>query len=132
MADTIRQHLSSKHGNEWCKIVVLEKLKGWDKVAPISGDGDADVSEPFTTEGFLDRLVRWIVADDQVSLQLRISLQPLNNIFSPFKLLNHQNYAVFFSTLTLRSQTVSFHIARRLHKLYLRNTALNGRSLRQK
>jgi len=67
MADTIRNHLSLKHGDEWRKIVLIEKLKGWDKMrCENGGTGSRDV---FTMEGFLERLARWIAADDQVSLK---------------------------------------------------------------
>jgi hypothetical protein len=73
MANTIRVHLSSKHRDEWRKIVVMEKLKGWAKLLHGNGDnksycGGATQELPFTHEGFLERLVRWIAVDDQVDL----------------------------------------------------------------
>jgi hypothetical protein len=68
MADTIRTHLARKHSNEWRKIVVMEKLKGWDKIGCDSENADRPTQEQFTLEGFLERLGRWIAVDDQVSL----------------------------------------------------------------
>jgi hypothetical protein len=68
IADTIRTHLARKHSKEWRKIVVIEKLKGWDKIISCdSENGDRPTREQFTLEGFLERLGRWIAVDDQVS-----------------------------------------------------------------
>jgi len=65
MADTIRTHLSTKHGDEWRKIIVLEQLKGWEKLGRQKTENQ--IRESFTLEGFHERLARWIAADDQVS-----------------------------------------------------------------
>jgi hypothetical protein len=70
IADTIRTHLSTKHGNEWRKIVVMEELKGWDKIGQQNQNSDKPTRESFTLEGFLERLARWIAVDDQVRLSL--------------------------------------------------------------
>jgi hypothetical protein len=72
MADTIRTHLARKHGKEWRKIVVMEKLKGWDRIGCDSenASGNRPTREQFTREGFLERLGRWIAVDDQVSPSL--------------------------------------------------------------
>lgn len=43
IADTIRSHLSSKHGDEWRKIVAIEKLKGWDKLQNPEDLSDNDI-----------------------------------------------------------------------------------------
>jgi hypothetical protein len=67
IADTIRTHLSTHHGDTWRKVVVLEKLKGWDKVnCNFKAGIDPSEHEAFTVEGFLKRLARWVVVDDQV------------------------------------------------------------------
>ncbi|KAF4611155.1 hypothetical protein D9613_006647 [Agrocybe pediades] len=67
MADTIRNHLSTKHRSEWRKMVLLEKLKGWDKMPAQGGDAlKSNAPGPaFTLEGFFERLVEWISVDDQ-------------------------------------------------------------------
>ena len=69
MADTIRTHLSTKHSDEWCKVVVLERLKGYEKIDANFKTRDTSDSgrEAFTMKGFLERLARWITVDDQVS-----------------------------------------------------------------
>ncbi|KAF4617427.1 hypothetical protein D9613_006423 [Agrocybe pediades] len=64
MADTIRNHLSSKHGTEWRQIVLVEQLKGWEKISSIK-PVPKEVKEEFTLQGFWDRLARWIAVDDQ-------------------------------------------------------------------
>lgn len=71
MSKTIRTHLEKEHTLEWNKIVVLEKLKGWEDVLRGSEHACADKSgeddeATFTHNGFLDRLVRWVTADDEV------------------------------------------------------------------
>ena len=70
MADTIRTHLSTKHGDTWQKVVVMEKLKGWDqKEGKLK---DTPQREPFTLEGFLDWFAQWITIDNQVSRYIYI------------------------------------------------------------
>ncbi|KAF4618018.1 hypothetical protein D9613_012860 [Agrocybe pediades] len=65
IADTIRAHLSSKHGHEWQKIVVLEQLKGWEEISCEDSMRSSKTKESFTLDGFLERLARWIAVDDQ-------------------------------------------------------------------
>lgn len=74
IADTIRKHLASQHGDEWQKMVQIEKLKGWDKIGAdfpqatlTKSSSGRTAEEPFTLDGFHHRLTRWIVVDDQVS-----------------------------------------------------------------
>jgi hypothetical protein len=63
----IRTHLH-KHGKHWLDIVVSKKLKGWKTIRLRSKNSTSEEHprEPFTLEGFLDRLVRWVTVDDQV------------------------------------------------------------------
>lgn len=70
ITDTICNHLSTKHGNEWQKIVVLEKLKGWEKIPYDSKMDNLATHDVFTVEGFLEWLACWITIDDQVSSPL--------------------------------------------------------------
>jgi hypothetical protein len=70
IADTIRTHLSTKHSDEWRKIVIMEELKGWERICHQNQNADTPTREPFTLEGFLERLARWIAVDDQVSTSL--------------------------------------------------------------
>lgn len=76
IASTVRTHLQKHHDPEWSRLVTKNKLKGWDSPkatgpgsSRIGSDGTQHDSAktPFTVEGFLERLVRWIVVDDQVS-----------------------------------------------------------------
>ncbi|KAF7974202.1 hypothetical protein HWV62_13164 [Athelia sp. TMB] len=72
-ASTIRAHLSKYHHQQWCDTVMNKALKGWRECTASSwtsnkAGGDSSESmprEPFTIEGFLARLVKWIVVDDQ-------------------------------------------------------------------
>lgn len=62
--------------------MIEKKLKGWEEVEKdrlhgTKGNGDHDATTPtnyadggFSLEGFMKRLVRWIVVDDQVRLRL--------------------------------------------------------------
>nr|VWO95490.1 Lmo0415 protein [Ganoderma boninense] len=70
--DTIRDHHSTCHKEEWRKEVVENQLKGWEKlsfkngVAPApSQSPNAAPPEPFTQAGFHQRIVQWIAHDDQ-------------------------------------------------------------------
>jgi hypothetical protein len=63
-SDTIREHMALHHGKAWREIVVLNKLKGWEDIdLPTIGKNNR---EPFSLEGFYQRLVRWVSVDDQV------------------------------------------------------------------
>ena len=63
-SDTIREHMALHHSKAWRKIIVLNKLKGWETIdLPTIGKNN---QEPFSLEGFYQRLVRWVSVDDQV------------------------------------------------------------------
>ena len=52
------------HSKAWREIVVLNKLKGWETIdLPTI---EKNNREPFSLEGFYQRLVRWVSVDDQV------------------------------------------------------------------
>ncbi|CAA7265591.1 unnamed protein product [Cyclocybe aegerita] len=66
---TICNHLKRKHWKVWRDIVILKQLKGWKELG-LTRYGTGSTSgpyerEPFSLDGFYDRLVRWIVVDDQ-------------------------------------------------------------------
>jgi hypothetical protein len=73
----LRKHLADHHGNTWRKIVVLEQLKGWElyhvdgsvREQPSKSGAGTQEREKFTLEGFLERLLRFLVVDDQASTQ---------------------------------------------------------------
>ncbi|KDQ54439.1 hypothetical protein JAAARDRAFT_49389 [Jaapia argillacea MUCL 33604] len=69
MATTIRKHLKKDHGEMWRGVVITEKLKGWEELKAGCCPGLSEVGcnehEPFSVEGFLDHLVKWIAVDDQ-------------------------------------------------------------------
>jgi hypothetical protein len=89
MADTIRTHLSMKHGEEWRKIVVMEKLKGWDRIDCKNSSG-RPTSELFTLEGFHERLGRWIAVDDQVSPHFLLSKFSLMDLLKSLNVVETQ------------------------------------------
>lgn len=67
MTTTIRAHLQKFHQKEWQDVVVGKQLKAWEEQASMTGPAPTrQHREPFTLRGFHDRLVRWIVVDDQV------------------------------------------------------------------
>jgi len=66
----IRTHLRENHWKVYREVVVKEKLKYWDEIAQMTGPTALSAPkecEPFTLEGFFERLVKWVVVDDQVS-----------------------------------------------------------------
>ena len=69
MASTIREHMQKHHFNDWKATVLREQLKDWDKIGQLGFSKSSNANcthEPFTMEGFLQRLARWIIVDDQV------------------------------------------------------------------
>ena len=68
---TIRKHLQRYHETEWVNTVQHKKLKG--HIEPheqhngTGGDSPAQEA-PFTVAGFYERLIRWIIVDDQASV----------------------------------------------------------------
>lgn len=82
MQVTIREHLVKYHYSAWREEVIRNELKGYENLcgptSPTStASKNAKTSRPksyppgsFTLDGFILRLVRWLVVDDQVSLIL--------------------------------------------------------------
>lgn len=112
--ENIRQHLRHIHQSAWEEIVKIKKLKNWDKIvtleeAKVSSSELVDrVQEPFTLEGFYERLVRWIVVDDQVC-HLQLSCPGANPTSSLSMLLIAQSSALSFSTLVVNLLTKKSH-----------------------
>jgi hypothetical protein len=80
---SMRRHLRNAHKREWLVTCISLKLKGWeDKAAelqnlsPQTGDSEltrsvlAAIQPAWTLKGFLDLLIKWIVVDDQVRVNL--------------------------------------------------------------
>lgn len=67
---TIRQHLLKHHQLSWEDMVIKERLKNWQTVEQGRLDalrkGIKIIKEPFTSDGFYERLVHWVATDDQV------------------------------------------------------------------
>ncbi|THU83592.1 hypothetical protein K435DRAFT_871131 [Dendrothele bispora CBS 962.96] len=62
---TLRKHLRS-HGKTWTEIILIKKLKGWEKLArDLPTETETRARPPFTLEGFYERLLKWIAVDDQ-------------------------------------------------------------------
>ncbi|KAF5319548.1 hypothetical protein D9619_008318 [Psilocybe cf. subviscida] len=66
---TIRQHLLKHHQLSWEDMVIKEQLKNWQTVEQGRLDalrkGIKIIKEPFTSDVFYERLVRWVATDDQ-------------------------------------------------------------------
>lgn len=61
--------MQKHHFNEWRETVLREQLKDWEKIGQSGSSESSNTNrtrEPFTMEGFLQRLARWIIVDDQV------------------------------------------------------------------
>ena len=70
LTDTIRDHLRNDHSLVWRDTCVKMKLKGWETHGLERSQSElGEVGykpEEFSITGVLDRLVRWVVTDDQV------------------------------------------------------------------
>ncbi|CDO71217.1 hypothetical protein BN946_scf184863.g12 [Trametes cinnabarina] len=73
---TIREHLQKHHYQTWHKVVVEEKLKGWEKLVTSATMADptgrahpSTISEPFTLDGFVTRLGN-VIAENNLSINL--------------------------------------------------------------
>lgn len=74
----IREHLQKYHTKEWEDTVVEKELKGWEAIVKqrsTETPRSDDLATPtnyadggFTLEGFMKRLARFLVVDDQVSV----------------------------------------------------------------
>lgn len=66
----IRDHLQSYHPDEWVQEVIKNNLKGSDLLLQQYNGPTAlvRVAEKVTVDGFRERLVRWIISDDQVCI----------------------------------------------------------------
>ncbi len=73
ITSTFRAHLKNKHGPLYEQVCRMLYAQGKLKASTVTGASSSDAPqnfertrEKFTQEGFLLRLMRWIVADDQV------------------------------------------------------------------
>ena len=83
--DTICDHYSSCHNEDWRKEVIDGQLKGWEKLCLKNGtvpgpsqSPNATPPEPFTREALHRRIVQWIAHDDQVSCLSSVPYIPSN------------------------------------------------------
>jgi hypothetical protein len=97
---TLRVHLDKHHRKEYLRLC---EEKGWKNQLPSSKSGggvnsetpQASQSQPrtkFTQEGFLEHLVKFIVATNQVSTLLSGHFYQANFSCSRFTLLNLRNF----------------------------------------
>ena len=61
----VRKHLRDDHEGMWREIVISQTLKGWRDPYNQTRNGKKP-REPFSLTGFNERLLKWIVVDDQV------------------------------------------------------------------
>lgn len=64
VVSTIRMHLKTHHKDIYEKLV---KVLG---ITHLSGLGENGIDEPFDVKRWNELLMKWVVADDQVSLML--------------------------------------------------------------
>ena len=62
IVSTLRHHVKKDHKEDYEDYLRTERLELHKRQG-----GQADDSEPFHLAGFLDRLIRWMVSDDQAS-----------------------------------------------------------------
>ena len=67
MNNTLRTHLRTHHFDIWSRICKAEHLKATTADTVTARRLPSDSCAEFTMNGFIERLIRWIVADDQVS-----------------------------------------------------------------
>ncbi|TFK58404.1 hypothetical protein BDN72DRAFT_87519 [Pluteus cervinus] len=68
----VREHLEKDHWAIYYEQVMQHKLKGWETLPERAREANRPVissntREPFTLEGFYQRLVKWMAASDQAS-----------------------------------------------------------------
>jgi hypothetical protein len=70
VVSNIRKHLRSHHNKEWKLSCIALKLPNWEAYAVEMEGSDGVVlpvdKDEWTLDGFLERLIKWIVVDDQV------------------------------------------------------------------
>jgi len=115
----------------WRKLVLLEKLKGWDAPelpsTPLSSGSPQD---PFTLDGFLMRLTKWAVVSDQVSLLFNTFNFPSHpHKSSQLMLSSAPNSAIFFSTSIRTYEMEIYLIGPKLHSLFLKALIGNSKNL---
>lgn len=70
LTDAIRKHLEKEHREEYHRLKIQHKLKNWELLATV-GTRRADrekIQESFNMQGLEERLVRYIVCCDEVSV----------------------------------------------------------------
>jgi hypothetical protein len=110
---SMRRHLRNEHNREWLVTCVSLKLKGWEdkaaelkELSPQTGDSEltksvlAAIQPAWTLKGFLDLLIKWIVVDDQVWVNL-LNASILNQSNRPILLLIAQSSEPSFYTVVV-------------------------------
>jgi hypothetical protein len=71
---TVRRHFESDHLAEWTAEVIKHRLKGWEALHALAGASHPEAvprpREPFSIDGLILCLLRWIAVDDQVRLAI--------------------------------------------------------------
>ncbi len=123
ITSTLRKHLKNKHGTLYeqvCRMLVSQgKLKPSAAAATTSNSesqthANARPRDKFTHEGFLLRLMRWIVADDQVRLPLlAFGILLSSPYISPSMSSSVRSFRTCCCTSAPTSMRTTFRIARR-------------------
>lgn len=123
--------MKKHHFVEWTTTVLREKLKDWEKIGKSSTSAGSPVGnnwpqEPFTMEGFLERLLRWVVVDDQVITEIFEIINGANSVLVSLSMLSRiRNFANFYYISVRTSKILTSPIAQSSQKQFL--MLLNGK-----
>jgi hypothetical protein len=116
---TLHEHFESKHKELWVKecarIGITPKVKDNQK-PKFNNDNVQD--EPFTLDGMMHHLLRWIAADDQVCGKYLIGLS-LINLYSPLMFSSPSTSTASSYTVPVNSQTTPSHTEQQPQKQWL-------------
>ncbi|KAG9018943.1 hypothetical protein FRB90_008137, partial [Tulasnella sp. 427] len=65
ITSTIRRHLANKHSREYSTVRTVMGMPSLQAALQTASSAQEPEKEPFTMDGFIQRLLRWIVVDDQ-------------------------------------------------------------------
>ena len=116
--------MKKHHFVEWTASVLHEKLNDWEifgKPSTLAGSpGNNQPQEPFTMEGFLKRLLCWVVVDDQVIAYIFKIINKANLVLvSLSMLLRIRNFVSFYYISMQTSKLLTSPITQSSHKQFL-------------
>jgi hypothetical protein len=123
---TIRRHLIQNHSEIYNKVSKIANLK---HASSDSHTNPSSTKEPFTVEGWLSRLMKRVVVDDQVQFYFLFALSLANRYFhSPSMLLTVKNFGNLLYMVVIMCLKVTSLTEQNLLKRYSQNTNLSVKS----